>query len=110
MGGIDAGDGTGYASGSTELVVIGILALAIVLIALMMLRSMRRISVPRADEGDPRDPDDLREPDDLGNPDDLRDEHLRTPDDEDPMDASAKDPEPTDPDATDPGSPGRPLA
>lgn len=44
---MDQADGTGYASGPMELIVIGILALAIVLIAVLMLRSMRRIQIPR---------------------------------------------------------------
>lgn len=39
----------GAASGATEIIVFGILALAIVLISLLMMRSLKKITVPYAD-------------------------------------------------------------
>ena len=55
--GFDSGDGRGYATGLTELIVIGVLALAIVLIGVFMVRSMRRISVPPAEEAEESEPE-----------------------------------------------------
>lgn len=57
----------GAATGATEVIVIGILALAIIALGLLLMRSMKRIQVPYADEI-PNPPEPTAEPGDADAP------------------------------------------
>ena len=57
----------GAATGATEVIVIGILALAIIALGLLLMRSMKRIQVPYADDI-PAQPQPTAHQDDAGRP------------------------------------------